>query len=186
MEWTNPNDKLAKLSCAEEEVGNVWYTHTFFVLKRSVLHSFFIYPLTPVCVMLFPKWHAMLGWSLYIITYIFSLLFLKNGIINCFLSSKSLYTIEIQFYVCWILWSFLWWNRASNRKDSSIYFKTQEFGILLKKSSQRGIISFVLLKKSSQRGITKRWKRKILNWITYSISCFCKWTKSKTRTMDIK
>ena len=84
-----------------------------------------------------------------------------------------------------ILWSSLWWNRASNRKDSSIYFKTQEFGIPLKKSSQRGIISFVLLKKSSQRGITKRWKRKFLNWIswsvTYSISCFCKWTKCKSK-----
>lgn len=38
--WTNPNNKLAKPSCPEEEVGNIWYTHTFFVLKRSVLHSF--------------------------------------------------------------------------------------------------------------------------------------------------
>lgn len=131
------------------------------------------YPLTPVCLMHFPNWQAMQGWSLYIITDIFFFIVSQERnhqllpLLKTPLAKSNWILCLLNFMVF-----FSMMKQSIKPKRPFHLFQDPTIWNSIKEIISKRNNIFILLKKSSQRGITKRWKRKLLNWITWSYSLY--------------
>ena len=157
---------MAKPSCPEEEVGNIWYTHTFFVLKRSVLHSFL--SLNTSLSYAFPQLTSNAR--------VIALHNYRHFFLYCFSRTESSIAstpqnafrqMKLNFMVF-----FSMMKQSIKPKRPFHLFQDPTIWNSIKEIISKRNNIFILLKKSSQRGITKRWKRKILNWISWSYSLY--------------